>query len=224
MSTPFANSNWFTSNHSRAAAYRIQRRFFRGRLSLLATANRFLQKTNMRTAEAAALRVLVLAPIGRELAGASADLLRRDGLTAEIVGDVDALVNNLRLAPAPYLLRGSAIGADLTTLEFSVRGQSAWSDLPFVVSTSHTDQPKINFGANSWLTIFRTSPCWSGLSANNPHKCLTSCASGAPSPAGGPFPPGGTTGNRAKARGAGHRSNSTAGRCEYAVSRSDDRA
>jgi signal transduction histidine kinase len=97
----------------------------------------------MRTAEAAALRVLVLAPIGRDSA-ASADLLRRDGLTAEIVGDVDALVRQLENgAGAVFVAEEALFGADLTTLEFWVRGQSAWSDLPFVVLTSHLDQPKI---------------------------------------------------------------------------------
>jgi signal transduction histidine kinase/CheY-like chemotaxis protein len=100
----------------------------------------------MRTAVAAEshlLRVLVLAPIGRD-AGASVDLLEKDGLVACICGSLSALVGGLTSgAGAAFVAEEALYNADLTAIESWVAQQPPWSDLPFVLLTSHLDHPRI---------------------------------------------------------------------------------
>ena len=97
----------------------------------------------MVAAESHLLRVLVLAPIGRD-AGASVDLLQKDGLVACICGSLSALLAGLTSgAGAAFVAEEALYNADLTAIESWVAQQPPWSDLPFVLLTSHLDHPRI---------------------------------------------------------------------------------
>jgi signal transduction histidine kinase/ActR/RegA family two-component response regulator len=88
-------------------------------------------------------RVLVLAPVGRD-ATASAELLRKAGVAAEVCGSLKALVEALTAGAAALFLAEEALfGRDLELLQSRVRGQPAWSDLPVVVLTSHHQDPRV---------------------------------------------------------------------------------
>ena len=90
-----------------------------------------------------ALRVLILAPIGRD-AAASAELLLKAGIHTEIVADLSALVAELaRCAGCVLITEEAMFNANIEALECWVKKQPAWSDLPFIVLTSHLDHPKI---------------------------------------------------------------------------------
>ncbi|MCJ2049200.1 ATP-binding protein [Methylobacterium sp. J-070] len=98
---------------------------------------------NTTIVEGGNLRVLVHAPIGRD-APASADLLRRSGLTAEICPTLPQLVEGIAAgAAAVFVAEEGLFGKDLSALFAFVEGQPAWSDLPFVVLTSRQDQPAV---------------------------------------------------------------------------------
>lgn len=89
------------------------------------------------------LRVLVLAPIGRD-ASASADVLRKEGVEALVCADLASLAAALAGGAACVFVAEEALfNADLRQLETWVSLQPAWSDLPFVVLTSHLDSPKL---------------------------------------------------------------------------------
>src|SRR5689334_15283271 len=97
----------------------------------------------MSAAESTAFRVLVLAPIGRD-AAASVELLRKGGLAAQVCEDLEALVAELQSnAGAVFVAEEALFRADLTAIERWVAEQPAWSDLPFVILTSHLDHPTI---------------------------------------------------------------------------------
>jgi len=85
-------------------------------------------------------RVLVFAPIGRD-AIASADLLRRVGIDASICSDLPDLVGALEAgAGAVFLSEEGLFGKELGKLTDCIDRQPAWSDLPFIVLTSHQEQ------------------------------------------------------------------------------------
>jgi signal transduction histidine kinase len=97
----------------------------------------------METAKDVSLRVLVLAPIGRD-ASATANVLRKDGLEADVCDNLGALVRGLSLGVgAVFVAEEALFNADMETLERWIEQQPAWSDLPFVVLTSHLDNSKI---------------------------------------------------------------------------------
>jgi signal transduction histidine kinase/ActR/RegA family two-component response regulator len=97
----------------------------------------------MEAADSHDLRVLILAPIGRD-APASADLLRKAGLDACVCDDLRALLADLSTgAGAVFVAEEALFRADLTTIESWIAQQPPWSDLPFVVLTSHLDHPRI---------------------------------------------------------------------------------
>jgi signal transduction histidine kinase/CheY-like chemotaxis protein len=97
----------------------------------------------METAEAASLRVLVLAPIGRD-ASATANVLRKDGLEAEVCENLEALVRALSLgAGAVFVAEEALFNAGTEMLDRWIEQQPAWSDLPFIVLTSHLENSKI---------------------------------------------------------------------------------
>ncbi len=88
-------------------------------------------------------RVLIYAPIGRD-ARASAEVIGRLGRTCEICTSVDHLLELLRAGAAAALLAEEGLfGKDLSALTTWVEQQPAWSDLPFVVLTSHVEQPTV---------------------------------------------------------------------------------
>ncbi|AMN41196.1 PAS/PAC sensor hybrid histidine kinase [Rhodoplanes sp. Z2-YC6860] len=97
----------------------------------------------MTAVESTEFRVLVLAPIGRD-ASASVDLLRKGGLAAEACDDLARLAVGLKSGAGAVLVAEEALfKADLTAIESWVAQQAAWSDLPFVILTSHLDHPVI---------------------------------------------------------------------------------
>ena len=97
----------------------------------------------MKISKADSLRVLVLAPIGRD-GTASAEVLRKEGIEASLCVGLEALVDDLRTgAGCAFIAEEALFRADLSPIEHWVADQPAWSDLPFVVLTSHLDNPKI---------------------------------------------------------------------------------
>jgi signal transduction histidine kinase/ActR/RegA family two-component response regulator len=89
-------------------------------------------------------RVLVLAPIGRD-GPASAELLSRSGLSPCICSSLIDLVEALRSgAAAAFVAEEALFGRDLHGLESWVDDQPTWSDLPFVVLTSHRQDPRVS--------------------------------------------------------------------------------
>ena len=88
-------------------------------------------------------RVLIYAPVGRD-GPASAELLRRSGLSAFVCGNLDGLVGELNAgAAAVFVAEEGLFGKDLTRLSGWIEAQPAWSDLPFVVLTSRHEQPRV---------------------------------------------------------------------------------
>src|ERR1700760_1494732 len=87
-------------------------------------------------------RILILAPIGRD-APATAALLRRAGLNAEVCADLSGLVLQLDEAAVVLIAEEALFAADLSVLATWVERQPAWSDLPFIVLTSHQDQTHV---------------------------------------------------------------------------------
>ncbi|WP_369944486.1 response regulator [Xanthomonas medicagonis] len=97
----------------------------------------------MSSSEATENRVLVYAPIGRDGA-ASVDLLRRGGVVACHCADLEILVRELRIgAAAVFVAEEGLFGKDCAALFAWANAQPAWSDLPFVVLTSHQEQPTV---------------------------------------------------------------------------------
>ena len=93
--------------------------------------------------EALAFHVMILAPIGRD-ASASADLLRRSGLTAHVADDIAGLLAGLTSgAGAAFIAEEALFNQDLTRLQDWIARQLPWSDFPFVILTSHLDHPSI---------------------------------------------------------------------------------
>lgn len=91
----------------------------------------------MEAPEPDGLRILVLAPIGRD-ASAASELLSRAGLSTEVCRDLACLMKHLTTEVAAVLLAEEAVyRKDSTALAAWVQQQPAWSDLPFVVLTSH---------------------------------------------------------------------------------------
>jgi signal transduction histidine kinase/ActR/RegA family two-component response regulator len=88
-------------------------------------------------------RVLVFTPIGRD-GPATADLLQRAGVAAEICTSYEQLLNELKTGPdAAFVAEEGLFGKDLDGLGQWVDSQPAWSDLPFVVLTSRHDQTRV---------------------------------------------------------------------------------
>ena len=99
----------------------------------------------MEVSNDSSLRVLVLAPIGRD-APASAEVLRKEGVEALVCADLVSLTHCLDSgAAAVFVAEEALFKGDLRELETWVARQPAWSDLPFIVLTSHLDNPKIKF-------------------------------------------------------------------------------
>jgi signal transduction histidine kinase/CheY-like chemotaxis protein len=97
----------------------------------------------MPTAETADARILILAPIGRD-AAASADVLRRAGMQADVCKDLDELTARIGPGASAVLLAEEALfGKDCSILAEQVAKQPPWSDLPFVVLTSNLPDERV---------------------------------------------------------------------------------
>ena len=88
-------------------------------------------------------RVLIFAPIGRD-AAASAEILRRAGVATEVCLDLEAMISGIEQGAASvFIAEEGLFGKDLSALSAWVDRQPAWSDLPFVVLTTHQEQPAV---------------------------------------------------------------------------------
>lgn len=88
-------------------------------------------------------RVLVHAPIGRD-GPATAELLIRTGVTAEVCTSVHEVLDRIEEgAAAVFIAEEALFGTDMSRLAGWVEAQPPWSDLPFIVLTSRQEQPAI---------------------------------------------------------------------------------
>src|SRR5690349_17116787 len=88
-------------------------------------------------------RVLIFAPIGRDGA-ASAELFRSANLEAIICRSLPELVSEMTAGVgAVFLAEEGLFGKDTVPLAQWIASQPPWSDLPFVVLTSHREQPAV---------------------------------------------------------------------------------
>jgi hypothetical protein len=88
-------------------------------------------------------RVLVFAPVGRD-GPASAELLRCAGLETVVCPDLGALMSEIGAgAGAVFLAEEGLFGQETAPLMQWIDHQPAWSDLPFIVLTSHQEQPAV---------------------------------------------------------------------------------
>ncbi len=88
-------------------------------------------------------RVLVFAPIGRD-GPASVELFRNSSLEAVVCKGLPALVSEMTAGVgAVFLAEEGIYGKDTAALAEWIERQPPWSDLPFIVLTSHRDQPAV---------------------------------------------------------------------------------
>jgi PAS domain S-box-containing protein len=87
-------------------------------------------------------QVLILAPRGRD-AAIAADLLRRNGIAAQVCSDQAHLLGLLDQGAGAVLITEEALAtAPLTQLASWVAVQPAWSDIPFVVLANGSRAPR----------------------------------------------------------------------------------
>src|SRR3954451_16378862 len=99
--------------------------------------------TGMAMPDPTSTRVLVYAPTGRD-GTASADLLRRTGLSAEVSSSLAQVVEGAGVGVAAvFIAEEGLFGQDLSALSAWVEGQPPWSDLPFIVLTSRQEQATV---------------------------------------------------------------------------------
>jgi signal transduction histidine kinase len=90
-------------------------------------------------ADAATANVLILAPVGRD-ADACAKLVEQAGFSSRVCVDILDLTDRLDLPPDMVLIAEEALyGKDLEPLIRWVRAQPPWSDLPFIILTTHNE-------------------------------------------------------------------------------------
>jgi len=100
-------------------------------------------------------QVLVFAPIGRD-GQASAELLRSASLEAIICSSLPELVREMTAGVgAVFLAEEGLFGRDTTQLARWIEVQPPWSDLPFVVLTSHREQPAVVAWRRSIVALLR---------------------------------------------------------------------
>jgi signal transduction histidine kinase/CheY-like chemotaxis protein len=93
----------------------------------------------------AELRTLILAPTGRDAAAAQ-ELLNRSGIPADACTDATELFAKMRHGVGAVFIAAEALeGEMLAGLEEWVRGQGAWSDLPFVVLSSKSNPTPLSW-------------------------------------------------------------------------------
>jgi signal transduction histidine kinase/ActR/RegA family two-component response regulator len=88
-------------------------------------------------------RVLVYAPIGRD-GPAVAELFRSSNLETVVCRSLSELVNEIAAGVgAVFLAEEGLFGADTASLADRIERQPPWSDLPFIILTSHRDRPSV---------------------------------------------------------------------------------
>ncbi|HVK52339.1 MAG TPA: ATP-binding protein [Pseudoxanthomonas sp.] len=97
----------------------------------------------METNEGSGQRVLVFAPIGRDGRSVS-ELLIRSGIQTSVCQDFAALLRGLEDgADAAIVAEEGLFGQPLALLDDWLASQPPWSDLPFVMLTSHHEEPNV---------------------------------------------------------------------------------
>jgi len=100
-------------------------------------------------------RVLVYAPIGRD-GPASASVLRRAGLEVEVCNSLDDVLIQADLGVSTLCVTEEALfGKNLVAMAAWIDRQPAWSDVPFVVLTSHLRQPAVEVWRKKMLACLR---------------------------------------------------------------------
>ncbi|WP_298885042.1 ATP-binding protein [uncultured Bradyrhizobium sp.] len=100
-------------------------------------------------------RILVFAPIGRD-GPASVELLRSTNLEAIACRNLTALVSEMRAGVgAVFVAEEALFGKDTAPLAQWIESQPPWSDLPFVVLTSHREQPAVVSWRRSLVSLLR---------------------------------------------------------------------
>ncbi|HEY2051370.1 MAG TPA: response regulator [Caulobacteraceae bacterium] len=100
-------------------------------------------------------RVLVFTPVGRD-GPAAAEFINRVGLRAMVCPTLAELAHEAPRGAAVVLLAEEGLfGRDISSLTRWVADQPAWSDLPFVMLTSHQDQPAIGRWRNKLVLELR---------------------------------------------------------------------
>src|SRR5665213_2013037 len=93
-------------------------------------------------------RVLIFAPVGRDGAAAAA-FMRKVGIEPFVCASFSGLIEELARGAAVVLVAEEGLfGQDPRALSEWVDAQPPWSDLPFVILTSHQEQP----GVAAWRT------------------------------------------------------------------------
>ena len=99
--------------------------------------------------------VLVFAPIGRD-GPATAELLRGSSLQAINCRSLPELVSEIAAgAGAVFLAEEALFGKDTSSLAQWIEKQPPWSDLPFVVLTSHREQPAVMAWRRNIVALLR---------------------------------------------------------------------
>ncbi|SFI24943.1 response regulator [Bradyrhizobium sp. Gha] len=100
-------------------------------------------------------QVLVYAPIGRD-GPASVELLRSADLAAINCRSLPDLVDEMTAGVGAVLLAEEGLfGQDTTALAQWIANQPPWSDLPFVILTSHREQPAVVAWRRSIVALLR---------------------------------------------------------------------
>ncbi|WIW45003.1 response regulator [Bradyrhizobium sp. 62B] len=100
-------------------------------------------------------RVLIFAPIGRD-GPASAELFRGASLEAVNCRSLPELVAEMKDGVgAVFLAEEGLFGNDTASLAQWIANQPPWSDLPFVVLTSHREQPAVVAWRRSIVDLLR---------------------------------------------------------------------
>jgi signal transduction histidine kinase/CheY-like chemotaxis protein len=99
--------------------------------------------------------VLVLAPTGRD-GKASAELFRRAALSARVCADLPELVGGLEAgADAVFVAEEALHNRPIESLRAWVEQQPPWSDMPFVMLTSHREPPTVLAGRGRLVAALR---------------------------------------------------------------------
>ena len=99
--------------------------------------------------------VLVFAPIGRD-GLASVELFRSSHLEATSCRSLPELVSEMAAGVgAVFLAEEALFGKDTSPLAQWIESQPPWSDLPFVVLTSHREQPTVLAWRRSIVALLR---------------------------------------------------------------------
>ncbi|MBC9882062.1 response regulator [Bradyrhizobium sp. INPA01-394B] len=100
-------------------------------------------------------RILVFAPIGRD-GPASVELFRSSNLEAINCRTLPDLVSEMAAGVgAVFVAEEALFGKDTAPLAQWIESQPPWSDLPFVVLTSHAEQPSVVAWRRSLVSLLR---------------------------------------------------------------------